>query len=362
MTDREGSAYMRRALALAREGWGKTAPNPMVGAVGVRDGAVVGEGFHARFGEAHAEVAALQAAGERARGATLYVTLEPCAHHGKTPPCVDAIVAAGVARVVIAVADPNPVAGGGALRLQAAGVRVEFGDGEAAARELNAPFFHRFAHPERPFVTLKLAVSVDGAIAAPDRSTTTHLTGAESRREVHRLRAGHDAIAVGVETVLADDPALTVRLWEPPRVPLTRIVFDSTLRTPPASVLGRSARETPVLIVAREREDGRARALEAAGVAILVVPGLPEGLAALAQRGVGSLLVEGGARLAGSFLGHAAVDRLIIFRAPVVLGRGALNAFAFAPPADVAQLERLPVVERRVLGDDVMTTYALGAP
>ncbi len=353
---------MRRALDLAREGWGKTAPNPMVGAVLVRDGVIVGEGFHARFGEAHAEVGALQAAGERARGATLYVTLEPCAHHGKTPPCAEVIAAAGVARVVIAAADPNPDAAGGAQRLRAAGVAVELGDGEAAARGLNAPFFHRFMHPERPFVTLKMAVSIDGAIAAPDRSTTTHLTGAESRREVHRLRAGHDAIAVGIGTVLGDDPALTVRDWERPRVPLCRVVFDSTLRTPPDSVLVRTARETPVLLVARERPEVRARPLEAAGVDILTVTGFAEGLAALARRGIESLLVEGGARLAGSFLTHAAVDRLIIFRAPVVLGQGALNAFAFAPPADVARLERLRVVERRVLGDDVMTTYALGAP
>ncbi len=353
---------MRRALDLAREGWGKTAPNPMVGAVLVRDGVVVGEGYHARFGEAHAEVAALRAAGERARGATLYVTLEPCVHQGKTPPCTEAIAAAGVSRVVIAVGDPNPEAAGGAQRLRESGVAVELGEGEAAARDLNAPFFHRFAHPERPFVTLKLAMSIDGAIAAADRSTTTHLTGAESRREVHRLRAGHDAIAVGIGTVLGDDPALTVRDWEPPRIPLRRVVFDSTLRTPPDSVLVRTARETPVIVVAREPNPQRARTLEASGVDVVVASGLPEALQALAQRGIGSLLVEGGARLAGSFLERAAVDRLIIFQAPVVLGQGALNAFAFAPPGDVARLERLRVLERRVLGDDVMTTYALGAP
>ncbi len=249
---------MRRALDLAREGWGKTAPNPMVGAVLVRDGVVVGEGYHAQFGAAHAEVAALQAAGEGARGATLYVTLEPCAHHGKTPPCADAIAAAGVIRVVIAASDPNPDAAGGADRLRARGVAVEFGEGEAGARELNAPFFHRFAHPERPFVTLKMAVSIDGAIAAADRSTTTHLTGPESRREVHRLRAGHEAIAVGIGTVLADDPALTVRDWAPPRVPPTRVVFDSALRTPPDSLLARTAAEAPVLVVARDRPPERA--------------------------------------------------------------------------------------------------------
>jgi diaminohydroxyphosphoribosylaminopyrimidine deaminase / 5-amino-6-(5-phosphoribosylamino)uracil reductase len=353
---------MRRAVTLAREGWGKTAPNPMVGAVVVRDEAIVGEGYHARFGDAHAETLALRAAGDQARGATMYVTLEPCAHHGKTPPCADAIVAAGVTRVVIAAPDPNPGAAGGAERLRSGGVTVEFGDGEEAVRELNAAFFHRFAHPERPFATLKVAISIDGGIAAPDRSTTTHLTGAESRREVHRLRAGHDAIAVGVGTVLADDPLLTVRDWDAPRVPLTRVVFDSTLRIPVDSALVRTARQAPVIVVAREPAADRARLLEAAGVEVLTAAELREGLAALARRGLGSLLVEGGAQLAGSFLRHAMVDRLIIFRAPVVLGEGALNAFAFAPPADVRRLERLRVVERRVLGEDVMTTYALGAP
>ncbi|HVA58729.1 MAG: bifunctional diaminohydroxyphosphoribosylaminopyrimidine deaminase/5-amino-6-(5-phosphoribosylamino)uracil reductase RibD [Gemmatimonadaceae bacterium] len=362
MTDRDGSAFMRRALELARTGWGQTAPNPMVGAVVVRDGAVVGEGCHARYGEAHAEVAALAAAGGRAQGATMYVTLEPCTHHGKTPPCVEAIITAGVTRVVIATRDPHPQAAGGADRLRAAGIGVDIGHGATEARELNAAYFHRLAHGERPFVTLKLAVSIDTAIAAADRSTTTFLTGPESRREVHRLRAGHDAIAVGVGTVLADDPQLTVRHWDPPRVPLTRVVFDSTLRTPLESALVRTARETPVVLVARAPDPARARALEGAGVVVVEAPGFTEALLALAERGIGSLLVEGGARLAGTFLANAAADRLIIFRAPVVLGEGALNAFAFAPPADVARLERLRVLERRVLGADVMTTYALGAP
>ncbi len=362
MTDRDGSAFMRRALQLARRGWGQTAPNPMVGAVVVSEGAVVGEGHHARYGEPHAEVAALAAAGDRARGATLYVTLEPCAHHGKTPPCSEAIVAAGIAHVVIAAPDANPEAAGGIARLRAAGIEVDIGDGAAGTRELNATHFHRFEHPERPFVTLKLAVSIDTAIAAADRTTTTHLTGPESRREVHRLRAGQDAIAVGVGTVLADDPQLTVRHWEAPRVPPTRVVFDSTLRTPLESVLVRTARQAPVVLVARTAVPAKARAFEAAGITIVTALTFSEALSALAERGLGSLLVEGGARLAGSFLANAAVDRLIIFRAPVVLGAGALNAFAFAPPADVACLERLPVLERCVLGVDVMTTYALGAP
>ncbi|MDE3127485.1 MAG: bifunctional diaminohydroxyphosphoribosylaminopyrimidine deaminase/5-amino-6-(5-phosphoribosylamino)uracil reductase RibD [Gemmatimonadota bacterium] len=363
MTERPASEQMRRALDLAREGWGQTAPNPMVGAVVVRDGAVVGEGFHARFGGPHAEAVALDAAGPLARGATLYVTLEPCTHHGKTPPCADAIVAAGIARVAIATRDVYPEAAGGADRLRGAGIAVEIGDGGAEARELNAAHFHRFAHPERPFVTLKVAVSIDGALAAADRSTTTHLTGPEARHEVHRLRAGHDAIAVGVGTVLADDPQLTVRHWAAPRVPLTRVVFDSALRTPVNSVLVRTAGEAPLLLVARDPAPDRVRALEGAGpgVSVIRASAFAEALLLLAERGIGSLLVEGGARLAGSFLANAAVDRLITFQAPVVLGAGALNAFAHAPPADVARLERLRVLERRVLGSDVMTTYALGA-
>ena len=362
MSESNGSAFMRRALELAREGWGQTAPNPMVGAVVVRGGAVVAEGAHRRYGAPHAEAVALAAAGDRARGSTLYVTLEPCTHHGKTPPCADAVVAAGVARVVVAARDPNPQAGGGVERLRAAGIAVEVGDEEAAARELNASYFHRFSNPERPFVTLKLAVSIDGAIAAADRSARTHLTGAESNREVHRLRAGHDAVAVGIGTVLVDDPQLTVRQGTPPRVPPARVVFDSTLRVSLESALVRTAREVPLVLVARHPDAARARALEAAGARVVVATALSEALLQLAGQGIGSLFVEGGAHLAGAFLSASAVDRLIIFRTPVVLGAGALNAFAHAPPADVARLHRLPVIHRQRFGHDVMTTYALGAP
>src|SRR5579862_5155051 len=238
---------MARALALAELGWGQTAPNPMVGAVLVRDGEIVGEGYHARYGGDHAEIVALRMAGERARGATLYVTLEPCAHHGKTPPCADAIVRAGVARVVAAAQDPNPVAAGGAAKLLAAGVEFELGVDEPAARELNAPFFHA-ATSTRPWVTLKLGVSLDGAIADRD-GHSKWITNTASRRETHRLRAGSDAIAVGIGTVLADDPALTVRDAPAPRVPPTRVVFDRSARLPHDSQLARTAREVPVIVV-----------------------------------------------------------------------------------------------------------------
>lgn len=356
-------AYMRRALDLARRGWGQTAPNPMVGAVVVRDGHVVGEGFHARYGGEHAEVVALRAAGDRARGATLYVTLEPCAHHGKTPPCSDAVIAAGLTRVVVAAIDPNPEATGGVARLSTAGIRVDVGIEEDAARELNAAFFHAYSS-DRPWIVLKLATSLDGAIADAKRargSGGNWLTGEESRREVHRMRAGSDAIAVGVGTVLADDPMLTVRDVPAPRVAPRRIVFDSELRTPLDAALVRGARMAPTTLIARHAERGRREALEALGVEVEVRETLADALVAFATSGIRSLLVEGGARLAGSFIEQSLVDRLVIFRAPVVLGGGALNAFAHVSSATAASLGRLRIVERAQFGDDVKTTYAFGA-
>ena len=355
-------AYMRRALDLARRGWGQTAPNPMVGAVVVRDGAVVGEGFHARFGEAHAEVVALAAAGERAQGATLYVTLEPCAHHGKTPPCADAVIAAGVRRLVVAAEDPNPEAAGGAAKLRDAGIAVEIGLEAEAARELNAPFFHAFAS-NRPWLILKLATSLDGAIADASRtrgSSGNWLTGDESRREVHRMRAGVDAIAVGVGTVLADDPALTVRDAPAPRVPPRRVIFDSELRTPLGAGVVRGARIVQTTIVARRAAPDRRDAMAAAGVDVRFYETLEAALRGLAADGVRAMLVEGGARLAASLLKQGMVDRLVIFQAPVVLGADALNPFAYLSSSAAAALGHLRVIERATLGSDLKTTFALG--
>ena len=356
-------AFMRRALDLARSGWGQTAPNPMVGAVVVRDDTVVGEGFHARFGEEHAEVAALRAAGTRAKGATLYVTLEPCNHLGKTPPCTDALLAAGIGRVVAAVPDPNPVATGGMDRLRAAGVRVDVGLEAEAARELNAAYLHSHTS-DRPWVVAKLAVSLDGAIAdaAGHRGVKGRwLTNAESRREVHHLRAGVDAVTVGIGTVLADDPMLTVREVPRPRVPPRRVIFDSRLRTPMGAAVVRTARMAPTIVVTQQPDARRQEALVNAGVDVRVSESLGDALRALAGDGVRSLLVEGGARLAGSFLEQKLVDRLVIFQAPVVLGAGALNAFAYVSEATAASLGRLRIVERTTFGDDIMTTYAFGA-
>jgi diaminohydroxyphosphoribosylaminopyrimidine deaminase/5-amino-6-(5-phosphoribosylamino)uracil reductase len=345
--------FMRRALVLAARGWGQTAPNPMVGAVVVRDRVVVGEGFHARYGEPHAEVVALAAAGERARGATIYVTLEPCNHRGKQPPCVDAILAAGIAHVVAATPDPNPVAKGGAERLRAAGISVDFGLEAEAARELNAPFYFATEGATRPWLTLKLAVSLDGAIAGPP-GAPRWFSGERARKYVHRLRANHDAIAVGIGTALADDPALTVRHGKRPRVAPTRLIFDRAARLPLKSALVRSAKRTPTIIVTENASAPAARALEAKGVGLLEAGTLDAALAGLRSRGLRSLFVEGGATLAGALLTAGLVDRLIIFQAPVLLGLGALPAWTGAP-----SIERLRIVERQSFDDDAMTVYAL---
>ena len=353
----DDGAFIRRALSLAERGWGQTAPNPLVGAVVVRNGAVVGEGWHTAFGAPHAEVEALRRAGDAARGATLYVTLEPCTHHGKTPPCTEAILAAGVHRVVIAAADPSGDAGGGAAKLVQHGVKVSVGVEDAAARELNAPFFHALAS-DRPFVQLKLATSLDGAMADHMRRPGW-LTGEAARRVVHRLRAGSDGIAVGIGTVLADDPHLTVRGGEAPRVPPARIVFDTSARLPLTSQLARSARDTRTIVVCWAPDPAHAAALEHAGIRLVHAATLREALVELRTEGVRSLLVEGGAALAASFLQEALVDRLIIFRAPVILGSGALNAFGGLPPVTAGDAPRWTIVSGRRVGDDEMTVYAL---
>ncbi len=351
---------MRRALRLAARGAGRVAPNPLVGCVLAADGRVVGEGWHREYGAPHAEVEALRAAGPLARGATAYVTLEPCSHWGKTPPCTDALLAAGVARVVVAVRDPHPVAAGGAERLRAAGVPVEVGVLAPEAREANAPFLFAALGAGRPWVTLKLAVSLDGAAADHTRGPGW-LTGPESRRAVHRMRAAHDAVAVGVGTALADDPALTVRDAPAPRVPPLRVVFDRAARLPVHGALARTAREVPAAVVcAADAPADRVGALEAAGVRVVRAAGLDDGLAALRRdHAVRALLVEGGARLSGALWAAGVVDRLVIFQAPVVLGDGAVGAFEGAPAERAAAARRLPVVGGRWYGADRMTVYAV---
>lgn len=351
--------FMRRALSLAARGGLLTAPNPRVGAVVVREGVVVGEGFHTRYGAPHAEAEALRAAGDAARGATMYVTLEPCNHHGHTPPCTESIIAAGIRHVVVAVEDPHSVARGGVERLRAAGIEVALGEEHEAAHAENAEFFG-WLSSQRPFVQLKLALSLDGALADHTRRPGW-LSGAESRREVHVLRAAADAVAVGIGTVLADDPLLTARDVElsTGRAP-TRVVFDTSARLPLTSKLVRTAREVPVVVVCWAPDPAHAAALEHAGVTLVHAPTLQDALRALRQAKIGHLLVEGGAGLASAFMQEALVDRLIIFRAPLVLGGGALNAFAAVPAATVHDASRWRLVESRRVGagDDEMTVYA----
>ena len=345
------------ALALAARGWGQVSPNPLVGAVIYKDGVKVGEGFHQRFAAPHAEPQAIAVAGERARGATMYVNLEPCSHYGRNPPCVDAIIDAGISRVVVAVPDPNPAAAGGAERLRSAGIQVDVGAREAEARELNAAFFHGLAS-DRPWVTLKLAMSLDGAIASFKR-TREWMTGDESAATVQRMRANSDAIAVGVQTAVADDPQLTARTDPPPRVAPLRVVFDRSARLPASAQLATTARQIPTLLVTSFGVE-LPESLAASGVESLEASDLGDALSKLQDRGVKSLLVEGGAGLAASFLAANAVDRLVIFRAPIVLGEGALNAFAGISPHDIGHAPRFKLLESRSLGDDVVSVYARG--
>ena len=352
----DDGVFMRRALVLAERGWGQTAPNPMVGAVVVRDGVVVGEGWHARYGAPHAEVEALSAAGESARGATVYVTLEPCNHYGQTPPCTDALIAAGVADVVVAVADPNPVAQGGAERLREAGIGVTLGVEAEAARELNAAFLHAF-HSDRPFVQLKVALSLDGALSDHTRARGW-LTGPEARREVHRQRAGADGVAIGIGTARADDPELTVRDFDAPRVAPARVVFDTSAQLPLASKLVRTARTQRTIVVCWAPDPAHAAALEHVGVVLVHAANLVDALVALRSEGIHSLLVEGGAALGTSFLQDNLVDRLIIFRAPLILGKEALGAFSGFPSTTIGAAPRWRLVDARRFGDDEMTVYS----
>ncbi|HZE07481.1 MAG TPA: bifunctional diaminohydroxyphosphoribosylaminopyrimidine deaminase/5-amino-6-(5-phosphoribosylamino)uracil reductase RibD [Gemmatimonadaceae bacterium] len=350
--------YMRRALTLAQQGWGQTAPNPMVGAVVVKEGAIVGEGFHARFGEAHAEAAALKAAGERARGSTMYVTLEPCNHFGKTPPCTETILESRVKRVVIATSDPTALAGGGARHLADYGVEVEFGVEQAAAAELNAPFIFAAANSTRPWITLKLALSADGFMNDPS-GQHRWISNDASREEVQRMRANVDAIAVGLGTVLADDPKLTARGSIRPRIAPMRVVFDRDAATPLDATLVKTARETPTVIFAHHPTVARLAALHNAGADVFEAEDLGAALAALRGFGVEHLMVEGGARVAQEFLRQNVVDRLVIFQSPVTLGTHGLRPFDGLAEPLIHKIKHARMVRRAEFAEDVMTVYAL---
>jgi diaminohydroxyphosphoribosylaminopyrimidine deaminase / 5-amino-6-(5-phosphoribosylamino)uracil reductase len=351
LTDRD---YMARALFLAQRGRGRTSPNPMVGAVVVSsDGVVVGHGYHHRAGEAHAEVLALDMAGEGARGGTLYSTLEPCSHLGRTGPCVVRIVEAGILRVVAAVIDPNPrVSGQGFAYLSQNGVRVEVGPGREAATALNQPFF-TLVRKRRPFVIMKAAISQDGFMAAvPGRPT--RLTSACADRHAQRLRAEIDAIGVGVGTILADDPQLTSRGTYRER-PLTRVVFDRELRTPPGARILSTPEAGPVIIVTTAPSYRRAEArgaLEAQG-AELAVPAdssMRAALQCLGERDISSLLLEGGAALQCAAWQEDVVDFVRLYVTPHVLGAGGV------PFLEGCRFSTTTLAERRVvpLGPDVL--------
>ena len=340
---------MRRALALAARGLGETNPNPAVGCVVARGARVVGEGFHARAGGPHAEVGALREAGPRALGATLYVTLEPCAHRGRTPPCAPLVRDSGVARVVAALRDPSPpVAGRGLALLRRAGIAVETGllAGEAARLD------ERFLAPARlgrPFVLLKAALTLDGRIATAS-GRSQWITSPSQRGQARWLRRLHDAVLVGIGTALADDPLL---LPSPrTRRPFLRVVLDSRLRLPEKGRLARSAGpRTPVLALSCAPEPSRRRRLEAAGVEVVDVAGetgrvsLPAALEALGARGVTSVMVEGGGEVLGSFLAARLADQVALFRAPLLLGgRGSRPAFGGPDPLEIRQALRLEPV------------------
>jgi len=352
---------MATALRLAARGLGRVWPNPAVGCVLVRDGRCVGRGWTQPGGRPHAETEALVRAGEAARGATAYVSLEPCAHHGKTPPCTDALLAAGVARVVTAVEDPDPrVAGAGHARLREAGVAVTEDVGRAAAEWLNEGFFRRI-RDGRPLVALKLAQSLDGRIATAT-GESRWITGPAARAAGHRLRAEHDAIMVGSGTALADDPALTCRLAGLEDRSPVRVVVDGRARLAPTSVLARTAAEVPTWLLTTTGAD--TRALEEVGVRPIVVAADERGrvapaaaLAALGERGVTRVLVEGGAALAATLVARDLVDRLHLFTAGKLVGGDGLAAVGGFGLEALARAPRFRHIDDLACGPDRLQSW-----
>jgi diaminohydroxyphosphoribosylaminopyrimidine deaminase / 5-amino-6-(5-phosphoribosylamino)uracil reductase len=354
---------MRAALALARRGLGQVWPNPAVGCVIVKDGRVTGRGWTQPGGRPHAETEALARAGDAARGAAAYVSLEPCSHHGRTPPCADALIAAGIARAVVAVEDPDPrVSGSGIAKLRAAGVAVETGLCAEEAAELNAGFMLRVKHG-RPLVTLKVAASLDGRIAAAT-GESRWITGPAARERAHLLRATHDAVLAGTGTALADDPELTCRLAGLEGRSPVRVVIDRNLRLPPALKLFAGTGRTPTWLVTLP-SSAPARRAEAAAQGVKLLPAEPAGdgidLAALLQRlgqeGLTRLLVEGGGRLAAGLLRAGLVDRIVWMRAPLAIGGDGVPAIAALGLDGLAGAPRFSLVSSETAGGDVIDTY-----
>lgn len=355
---------MRAALALARRGLGRSWPNPAVGCVLVKDGRVVGRGLTQKGGRPHAETEALQRAGALAAGSTAYVTLEPCSHHGKTPPCAEALIQAKIARAVIAMQDPDlRVSGRGIQMLDGAGIAVEIGPGAAEAQEINAGFLLRL-EKNRPLVTLKLAMTLDGRIAT-HAGESRWITGEPARARSHLLRAQHDAVMVGSGTVLADDPLLNVRLPGLERESPLRIVLDGRMRLPLTSALVAGARDTPTwLVTLPHGEKHRRQTYIDCGMEVIEAPAGHDGaldlaqvMARLAQHGLTRLLVEGGAKLAAALLRDELVDRLAIFRAPSLIGGDGLpaaSAFGLQRLADMPQFVSIDTMQ---LGRDELEIY-----
>jgi diaminohydroxyphosphoribosylaminopyrimidine deaminase / 5-amino-6-(5-phosphoribosylamino)uracil reductase len=366
VTDQE-LRHMKRALKLAELGRGHTSPNPLVGAVVVRGEEVLGEGYHAAYGADHAEVAALSACEKDPIGATLYVTLEPCCHQGKTPPCTDAILAAGIRRVVVASDDPSEKASGRGLGiLRDEGVEIVTVDGEVSrsARLLNQPF-RKFAKTGRPYVVFKSAMSLDGKVAT-QTGDSKWMSNEQSRRIVHRWRGEVDAVCVGIGTALADDPLLTARVDGIARQP-TRVVFDSEARLPLGSNLVRTAPEAPLVVVASRAADrAHTDALRAAGAEVLVAAGGNEkeraldGLGKLGGLRIQSMLLEGGPRLAGSFLDAQEIDEMRIFIAPIALGgRGAKALFEGEGSDSIAEAQQASAMSVEMVDGDVLVRAQL---
>ncbi len=363
--------FMRRALELARATVGLASPNPQVGCVLVRDGETVGEGAHLYDGFDHAEIVALKQAGERARGATAYVTLEPCSHHGRTGPCADALIAAAVRRVVAATADPNPlVSGQGIAKLRAAGVEVEVGVCQAEARSMNEGFA-RWIRTGRPLVILKAALSADGMLAPVQavraERQTYWITGVEARAEVQGMRHAADAVLTGLGTVLTDDPALTDRSGLPRRRSLLRVVLDSRLRTPLDSQLVRSASGDVLMVCDTEAEEAQVELFEEAGIDVARVPGvrgrlnLAAVLDVLGKRKILSVLLECGSELNGAFLAEGLVDKVVLFYAKTELGAGAVP-FAQGVGSPLLLEQSMTQGTRTMFGADVRVSGTLRDP
>lgn len=364
-------AMMKTALELAERGRCWTSPNPMVGALIVKDGEIVGRGWHARFGGDHAEVVALREAGEKARGATMYVTLEPCNHHGKTPPCTEAVLAAGVATLVAGSHDPNPQARGGCTRLEHEGLTVisdVLGD---ECRNLNAPFF-KMLRTGKPFVSVKWAMSADGKIATSS-GDSKWITSDEARVQAHRIRAHHDAVLIGIGTVLADNPRLNVRAeesktphacWQPKRV-----ILDSQARMPLEGAMWSIPGGGPIsVMVATDAPEERVQAIQARGAQVIEVEqnngrlSVEDVLKALPRIGVLSVLVEGGAQVLGTFLDEQAADAMFAFIAPKIIGgRGAVPAVGGQGVALVDDAQQLTEINTRLFGKDVLIEGKLGS-